>query len=437
MSKIMESVMENLKKHGAEGDLILSNSKSLKVSVHNGAINEYKVTGSQMMGIRVIKDDRVGISYTESLDPESLNLLVKQALDNAQIAEPNTLEKILKLSGEISDVAHYDEAPVEMSAKTQLALDLEAKMKALDSRITAVPYNGYSEGETHSTYLTSHGRKTVWGDKSFSITTSALMDDKGKKADFYDYQATHYFKDLNPKKIIDTAFFHAKNILEEKAIPTGRYQVRYTEDMLESLMGCFSNFYSAKAAIDKVNPWATKLGETVMSKDITLIDHPTYEGAFRRSIFDDEGLERKPLNLIEDGVLKSFLHNSVTAKHFKTESTAHAARGATSSLGVSGTHFLLKGKNPKSMPNKYLEVIQIDGLHSGANRVTGDFSFGVKGYIWENGERKGTFGNVTLSGNIIELFKNVEVVGSELKASTDHSFFTVPLVFNNQSIAGA
>lgn len=437
MSQIMEKVMENLKKHNAEGDLILSNSKSLKMSVHNGGINEYKVTGSQMMGIRVIKDDRVGISYTESLDQESLDLMVKQALDNAQIVEPNLLEKIMDLSGEISDIPRYEEKEVEMSVKTQLALDLEAKMKARDSRIMAVPHNGYSEGESHSTYLTSKGRKTIWSDKSFSIVTSALMDDKGKKANFYDYHATHYFKDLNPEKIIETALFHAKNILEEKPISTGKYQVRFTEDMLENLLGCFSNFYSAKAAIDKVNPWAGKLGEEVMSKDISIIDNPTYEGAFRKSIFDDEGLERKTLNLVEDGILKSFLHNSVTARHFNTQSTAHAARGATSSLGVSGTHFIVKGKNPKSMPSKYLEVIQMDGLHSGANRVTGDFSFGVKGYIWENGERKGTFGNVTLSGNIIELFKNVEVVGLNLVASRDNSFFSVPLIFNNQSIAGA
>lgn len=89
------------------------------------------------------------------------------------------------------------------------------------------------------------------------------------------------------------------------------------------------------------------------------------------------------------------------------------------------------------MPPKYLEVIQMDGLYSGANRVTGNFSVAVKGHVWENGKRVMTFGNITLSGNLIELLKNVEVVGENLMSSTDESFFSVPLMFHGLSIAGS
>jgi PmbA protein len=126
----------------------------------------------------------------------------------------------------------------------------------------------------------------------------------------------------------------------------------------------------------------------------------------------------------------------VTANYFKTETTGHASRGASSSLNVSGTQFLILGKNKKPLPPKYMEVIQMDGLHSGANRVTGNFSVAVKGYLWENGQKTTTFGNITLSGNLIELLKNVEVVGEQIEASNDLSFFSVPLMFNDLSIAG-
>jgi PmbA protein len=189
--------------------------------------------------------------------------------------------------------------------------------------------------------------------------------------------------------------------------------------------------------MDKVNPWANNLGEQVISKDISIVDSPDYAQSFRISKFDSEGVLQKPMALIQDGVLQSFLHNSVTANYFKTQTTGHASRGASSSLNVSGTHFLIQGKNQKPLPSKYMEVIQMDGLHSGANRVTGNFSVAVKGYLWENGQKTMTFGNITLSGNLMELLKNVEVVGEKVEASTDLSFFSVPLVFNELSIAGA
>lgn len=437
MKNIMEKVINRITDKNASGDLILSTSKALKMSAQKGEINEYKVSSAQILGVRVIKDNKVGISYTESLDEESLDLLVKQALQNAEMSEANEYESILKLNGHLKDEAHYPEEEVEIDLKTKKALKLESEVKKRDSRVTVVPHNSYSEGESQSFYLSSEGRSTSYADKSYSIVTSALMEDQGKKANYYDYHMAHTFKELEWNKVVDTALFHATNLLGEKSLPTGKYNVKFTEDSLSALIGCFSNFYSAKSAIDKSNPWIDKIGEEVISKEITLEDQPLYAGAFRKSLFDSEGVERKPLSLIENGVLKNFYHNSKTAKYFKTQTTGHADRGASSSLNVSGTYLVLKGKNKKPMPQKYLEVIQMDGLYSGANRVTGQFSCAIKGYVWENGQRTMTFGNITLSGNLIELLKNAEVVGDELVSSRDQSFFSVPLMFHGLSIAGS
>lgn len=436
MKKLMEQVINHVTDKKAEGDLILSTGKSLKMSAQNGAISEYKVSSSQMLGVRVIKDGKVGISYTESLDPESLKILVDQALDNAEMSEPKEHERILDLKGDLPDEVYYPEAEVDIALKTEKALELEAKVKALDKRVVAVPYNSFSEGEYASYYLSSKGRSTSYADKSYSITSSALMDDKGKKANYYDYHIAHTFADLQWNKVIENSLFHARNLLEEKSLPTGKYCVKFTPDMLKSLVGCFSNVYSAKSAMDKMNPWLEKVGQEVMTKDITIVDDPLFEKAFRKSLVDSEGVERKALTLVENGVLKSFCHNSVTANYFKTQTTGHGDRGPSSFLGVSDTVMTIKGKNKKALPTKYLEVIQMDGLYSGANVVTGTFSVAVKGYLWENGEKTMTFGGITLSGNFLDILKNAEVTGELLEASTDQSFFSVPLVFHGLSIAG-
>lgn len=437
MKNLMERVINELTDQKAEADLFFSTSKSLKMSAQKGNIAEYKVSSSQILGVRAIKDGRVGISYTEALDDESISLLIKQALQNAESSEPNPNEKILLLSDHVSDEQDYPEAEVDIAEKTRRALELESGVKKLDARVVAVPYNSYNENEYFSHYLSSRGRSAVYKDKSYSITSSALMDENGKKANFYDYNASHTYKDLKWQKVIETSLENARLILTEQTLPTGKYNVRFNEDNLKELIECFSNLYSAKSAMDKVNPWASKIGEAVISKDISIIDHPTYEKAFRVTKFDSEGVERKPLTLIDHGTLKSFYHNSVTANHFNTATTGHASRGAASSLNVSGTHLMIQGKNVKPLPPKYLEVIQMDGLYSGANRVTGNFSVAVKGHVWENGKRTMTFGNITLSGNLIELLKNVEVVGTELQSSTDESFFSVPLMFHGLSIAGS
>lgn len=437
MKELLEKVINKMADQKAEADVILSTSKALKISSQKGVVSEYKVSSSQILGLRAIKDGKVGLSYTEALDEESLDLLVRQALENAEIAEPNSLERILKLSGHLADEASYPGEEVDIQLKTVKALELETKPREADSRVVAVPYNAYSENEFSSLYLSTQGRSTSYKDKVYSITSSALMDDQGKKATFYDYHATHRFNDLNWAKVIETSIFHAKNLLQEKTLATGRYSVRFHEDCLKNLLECFGNFFSAKSAMDKVNPWALKTGEKVISENISIIDDPFYKFSFRTSLFDSEGVERKPLALIQDGTLRSLYHNSVTASFFNTQTTGHGSRGASGPLTVAGTNVIIQGKNPTSLPERYLEVIQMDGLYSGADRVSGNFSVAIKGYVWERGERVQTFGNITLSGNLMELLNKAEVTGLELVPSTDRSFFSVPLVFHDLSIAGA
>lgn len=438
MSKLLDKILDMVTSAGAEGDLIFSHSKSLRLSAQKGELSTYNVSSAQLLGLRLIKDHRVGLSFTESLDEASLRLLVEQARQNAELSEENPHETILALSGELRDEETYPEAPVDIAEKTRRALELETRMRELDRRVVAVPYNGYTEGESGTTYLSTKGRRTSYADKSYSITTSALLDEHGKKAIFYHGHIAHTFKELDWQGVIDHALNTARDLLTEKPLPNGKYSVRFDKDCLKDLVECFGNFYSAKAAMDKVNPWAQKLGEEVISKDLTLIDDPSLPEAFRATRFDSEGVEAKPLTLVQDGRLSSFLHNSVTASQMNTKTTGHAARTpGGGSLGVSGTHFVIRGKNVKAAPSRWLEVIQMDGLYSGANRVTGNFSVGAKGYVWENGVRTGVFGNVTISGNLIELLRTTDVVGEELIASSDRSFFSVPLMFHQLSVAGS
>jgi PmbA protein len=432
----MENVISELQGKRAEGDLIFSSNKSLKMSAQKGMISDYKVSSSQILGLRAIKDGKVGISYTEAMDEESLKLMVEQALNNAENSNRNPHEGILDLKGDLLDHVNYAEDEIDIKIKTQKSIELESKVRALDSRVVAVPYNSFSENDSNLMYLSSKGRFTSSNDKIYSIASSALMEESGRKSNFYDYHLTHGFCDLNFEKVINTSLFHAKHLLTESPLKTGKYSIVFSEDCLKSIFECFSNFFSAKSAMDKMNPWVDRIEDMVISKNITIHDVPDYKNAFRKSLFDSEGVQQNSIELISDGVLKSFYHNSVTANFFNKKTTGHAIRGPSSSIGISGTNIVISGSKAESLPDTFLEVIQMDGLFSGANRVTGNFSVAVKGYFWERGERRQVVGNCTLSGNFMEMFKNVSVNNLCINASTDFNFFSVPLCFHDLSIAG-
>src|SRR5690606_7194609 len=148
-------------------------------------------------------------------------------------------------------------------------LRLEGDVFKKDKRTIAVPHNSYMEGEYETLYLNSKGRFTKYTDKVYSISTGALLGEGDKKSIFYHYDSAHRYQDLKWEEVIDTALFHSQNLLNEKALKTGKYNVVFDVDCLSSLLGCFSNFYSAKSALDKVNPFADKIGKEIFSTNLT------------------------------------------------------------------------------------------------------------------------------------------------------------------------
>jgi PmbA protein len=436
MREMLERLSGKLKQKGASGDIQISLSKSLKLSSQKNALSEFKVSSSKILGLRAIKDNRVGISFTESFDEESLDRVVKESLENAAYSLINEDESILSLSGELLDLHQPPLESVDIETKIEKALFLESAPKEKDARVVAVPYNSFSENEFEHLYLSTQGRFTHFSDHVFSISTSALMEEKGKKALFYDYHSSHNYHELDWNKVINQSLYHASHLLQEKPLMTKRYTVTFGPDVLKQIFECFSHFFSAKAVLDKINPWEGRLNQEVMPAYLSLYDVPEDPRFFRAKKFDSEGVASKKLTVIREGRLETFLHNSITAKKLNTVNTGHAYRANGGAMGVSSSHFLIHSDQKFSKPQNYIEIIQVDGLYSGANRVTGNFSVGIKGYLYENGVRTLTFGNSTLSANFAQLLLRACPVEGLDQLSTDQSFSTIPLFFDDFSVAG-
>ena len=144
--------------------------------------------------------------------------------------------------------------------------------------------------------------------------------------------------------------------------------------------------------------------------------------------------------VVEDGKLSTFLHNSATASFFGLANTANGSRGTKGSLGVSPSHLCIgagshEDKDVKS--GTFIELVSLQGLHSGASAISGDFSFGASGFLYENGERKQAVRGITVAGNFYKMLKEISAIGNTIHTDHARSFFAPLIRFESLSVAGA
>ena len=441
LKKTMKTLVKFAIESGADQcDVILSKGDSFSLSAQKGAIDKYQVSGSQVMGLRAITNKRVGLAYTESTDIDSLKRAASSAVENAKNSEQNPFEEITVHDSEMIKESQFSAEDISVEEKINFCLQLESEVKAKDSRVTATPYNGYSESSFEKHYMNSLGTYTFGSEYYLSCYTSALMNEKDKSAMHYHSSMARKFNELNAKECIDESLFHASRWLEAAPLKTGKYDVIFSTNLFSNVFNCFTNIFSGKSAMEKTNPFADKLNKKVMNEKIIISDLPGYEDAFFKSHFDSEGRAHKDLVLVENGVLKSFYHNTATANYFGVESTAHGARGAKSPLGVAGsTRVISAGDIADEMilGGVYFEVHELSGLHSGANAISGDFSFGASGYLVRDGEKVQAVRGVTISGNFHKMLLDINKIGDTIHATSDKSFFAPVFRFEQMSIAGA
>ncbi|MFW7380935.1 MAG: TldD/PmbA family protein [Oligoflexus sp.] len=444
MKDFSSQVLERSQELGADGgDVVGRSGRSFSVSVQRGEIDKYKVSSSAIIGLRVIKNQRVGLAYTESFDRDSLRRVAQQAVENAQYAavdEHQNIEEVepKELLESNKDIYQEDHTPLD--DKLSLAIQMEQKLLQSDKRVASSPYNGYSDGEVEAIYLNHLGNYRFHRERSFYCYVSALTRDGDKQA-MYGYSINaRRFAELDPNVCVEQTLNYALPLLSAMPIPTGRYDVIFETDELEQILGSFLSTFSAKDVLDGRSGLRGKLGEKIATEGLTLRDEPQFTQGFYYSQFDDEGLLRQPLVLIENGVLKSFLHNTATAKQMNTVSTAHGSRSAKSSLGISATQPVISvgtDADDEVLARDHLRIISLKGLHSGTNPVSGHFSLALEGVLYKGGKVHQYVKDVTISGNFYELLQKIDKVGDRLHANATGSFFSPYILFRQLSIAGS
>ncbi|MGK0367451.1 MAG: PmbA protein [Thermoproteota archaeon] len=442
VKNLMKKSIDYALEKGADGcDIILNQSESLSISSQQSKIDKYSLSNTEKFGIRVSGKQRIGIAYSERMSEEALFKTIDMAIENSKSADINEYEKFEQSPVDIIEEGNPKllvSDNTSMEEKIDLSLKLESEILRREPRAESAPYNGVSDSSYSSYYMNSPGGFCFQEGRSVSCYTSALLKEGSDNSTHYHSAVARSFDSLNWKSCIDESLFHSTRWLKGKSISTGSYDVIFKTSALASILGCFGRIFSAKAAMDKMNPFLDKLGKQVAHKELNIKDMPNYEKSFSYSSWDDEGVAQKDLQLISNGELLNFYHNTATANYYGTQTTGHAARSAGSPLGVSGTTKVISAGSmdmSKIQSGSYLEVHEMDGLHSGVNGMSGDFSFAARGYLMKDGEITQAVKGITVAGNFFEMLLELEGIGDTVLSNDSKTFFSPLLRFKNIKIS--
>ncbi|HEV2114082.1 MAG TPA: TldD/PmbA family protein, partial [Terriglobales bacterium] len=324
-----------------------------------------------------------------------------------------------KLPGDLD--LYYDDV-YSLSSPERIAYARRAEQAALsfDPRI------GNSEG---GSFEAATGRKVLANSLGFigeyqrsycsvSAVPIAVAPDVAMQRDYWYSVARTLQKLESPESVGKTAAQRALRRLGARKVPTAKVPIVFDQLTAAALIGEIFSAVNGDAVYRSASFLAGKLGERVLGSSVTIIDDGTMVGGFGTSPFDSEGVPTRRTVVVENGVLASYLLNTYTAKKLGLKTTGNAARGLAGNPGIgAGNFFLQPGTKP---PHQIIADIK-DGLYvteflgHGVNMVTGDFSRGASGLWIRNGELAFPVEEVTVAGNLREMFSNIAEIGSDLE----------------------
>lgn len=397
--------------------------ESLSINAYNEEVEKYNLTTSYGLSFRGKINDKIGYSYTEILDDDAINMLVKNAKESALVIENEDIQFIYEGDKEYAEVNTYYKALENLPADKliDLALSMEKEAKTLDNRVTSFGGCGIGYSKARYGIINSKGLNLENKSNLLSAYVVTIIKNGEDMHDGMGYVTANSIEDVDPKKLAQDGINEAISRIGGKSVSSGKYKAVINNEAMVSILSTFAGVFSGDAVQKGLSLLKGKEGEIIASKQVTLLDDPHLENGLASVPFDDEGVATKKKDIIHEGKLMTLLHNLKTANKGNTKSTGNGFKNSYASpVGVSPTNLYIQ-KGEKSFEEllkdvgEGLLITEFAGLHSGANSITGDFSLAAKGFYIKDGKKDYPVEQITVAGNFFDLLKNIEVVGSDLK----------------------
>jgi PmbA protein len=417
-------------------DVLLHRSESLGIKVLKGRVEKVDQSTSQGLGVRVVREGRTGIAFTERLEPDAVEKAFLAARENAALPDATEVVMATELP-EVPDpeaLGLYNPALDALTVDDLAAFGLETEAAALgaDPRVKAVPYTVVQREQGRYTVASIHGLRYSQRSNSVGAYCSAVLEDKGQRKSGGHSWSSRTWAPEQAAALGREAARRGAALLGARSIPSARLPIVLDEWVAPGLLGMYLGSFSAESAQKGLSRLKGRLGEPIAAADIDLLDDPHRVGAPGSRYLDVEGIATQPLPLIEGGVFKSFLYHVESARKEGRASTGHAGRGYSGGISTR-SHNLVLPTGPHSLealcalPERCLLVTELEG-GAGCNPVSGDLSIGVQGYLVEGGRRVQPVDAVTIAGNFFDLLRNIRAVGDRYQPNLSNRFIPALLV---------
>ncbi len=420
---LLVSVLKRAIERGASAaDGFVIEESQGSASVRMGEVETVTHARDQRLSLRVFSGRAAAAASTSDFSRDSLERLVDEATMLAKVTaeDPHAgLPDPAELIGRAPDLDLEDAGGDELTPerKIELARACEAAALESDPRITNSEGAEYHDRRTRYAYATSHGFAQGYATTSFGVSVSPVAAQNGEmQRDYWYSTARKRARVEAPAAVGRVAARRALRRLGARKVKTTEVPVIFDPETAASLVRSIASAASGPSLYRRASFLLDRLGDKIASPLVTIVDDPLIPGGLGSRPFDGEGLATRRTVLVDEGVLQSYLLDSYSARKLGLASTHHATRdGSGVSVGTSNLMLLPGRETPEELIASVKQGFYVTELIGfGVNGVTGDYSRGAVGQWIENGALAFPVEEVTVAGNLLEIFAAIEGVASDL-----------------------
>jgi PmbA protein len=392
------------KKIGASNaSVTIGHSISETVNFRNNNLDESNRSDGLAFNIDTyIGKKKSSISSSNLLD-QNLNTLIEKCYETTKITpedEFNSLPDQNLLADSLQNLNIYDDTHIENDKKIDYLKELESAASE-DKKIVNTE-SSFTEKKSNFILANSDGFCSGYKTSSFTASCVAVAKDETSMERDYEYSSKRYLDDIKePKSLGKIASHQTIRKLSPKKIGSEKLSVIFDKRIAKGMLSAFAGAISSSAIARGTSFLKDQLNEQIFSNSINIIDKPDIIKGLGSKNFDSEGVKSDTLNLVKEGVLKSYLVDSYNGRKLNIKSNGRS--GGTTNLyfenGNQSYDELLK------MNSKCIYITETIG--HGSNLVTGDYSVGATGFLVENGRFKYPINEITIAGNFKDMFKRI------------------------------
>jgi PmbA protein len=426
LKSLAQDVVRRAKQSGASAaECVVREGDEFSVNVRLGEVETLKESGSRSIGVRVFFGQRAASTYSSDFSAEGIERMLKSALELAKITSEDPFAGIPEAAqlGSIAgplNLYHEDVYSLPGAGRIEYARRAEKAALDFDPRLKNSDGGSFDAATGRKILANSHGFVGEYRRSYCSVAAVPIaQDNEGNMQRDYWYSLSRSLAKLEPAEEVGReAARRTIRRLGARKGKTAHVPVVLDPMVARSMLDHIFEGVNGDSVYRGASFLAGKLGEKIAGPNVTVIDDGTMPGGFGTAPFDGEGVPTRRTVVVENGVLKSYLLNTYTARKLKLETTANAARGLAGTPGISpGNYYLQPGKkSPQEIIGEIKDGLYVtEFLGHGANLVTGDYSRGASGLWIVNGELAYPVEEITVAGNLKEMFKNISEIGSDLE----------------------